>query len=75
MDKATLTCPECQAPTEKEMPQNQSEVMYDCAGCGKQIKAKEGMCCVYCSHSDKRCENSVLNNNEDTQNAEPASAA
>lgn len=70
MDKATLVCPECNAATEKDMPkQAASEVMYNCEGCDKQIKAKEGVCCIYCSHSDKRCDASVLNEEKTPESA------
>jgi hypothetical protein len=64
MEQATLTCPQCLAKAVKAMPDNRSEIFFDCSQCGTKHKAKPGVCCVFCSYGDKRCKVSVLNNPE-----------
>lgn len=37
------------------MPENACLFFYDCPNCFKQLKPKEGDCCVFCSYSNAQC--------------------
>jgi hypothetical protein len=53
--ESTLTCPECGHQTVGTMPADACRFFYDCAGCGKRLKPKEGDCCVFCSFGSAPC--------------------
>ncbi|WLB58987.1 GDCCVxC domain-containing (seleno)protein [Bradyrhizobium sp. 521_C7_N1_3] len=53
--ESTLTCPECGHQTVETMPADACRFFYDCAGCGKRLKPKEGDCCVFCSFGSAPC--------------------
>jgi len=52
---AKITCPECGFTHQEVMPDNYLVTLYQCASCGTTLKPKNGVCCVYCSYSDKQC--------------------
>ncbi len=37
------------------MPTDSCQWFYDCEGCGKVLKPKQGDCCVYCSYGTIPC--------------------
>ena len=52
---ATITCPQCGAKQELEMPTNFCQIMYMYPKCKKTLTPKNGDCCVFCSYADKKC--------------------
>jgi hypothetical protein len=52
---AAITCPECQARAEEQMPTNACQYFYRCQGCETTLKPLPGDCCVFCSYSDTPC--------------------
>lgn len=52
---STITCPECGHQSKDEMPTDACQFYYDCKGCGKILRPKQGDCCVYCSFGDVPC--------------------
>jgi hypothetical protein len=52
---STITCPACGHQSAEIMPTDYCQYFYDCAGCGAQLKPKEGDCCVYCSYGSMPC--------------------
>ena len=52
---STITCPYCGYKSAEEMPTNACQFFYDCKGCGKLLKPKDGDCCVFCSYGDVPC--------------------
>ena len=52
---STITCPECGHQSKDEMPTDACQFYYDCKGCGKVLRPKQGDCCVYCSFGDVPC--------------------
>jgi len=55
MAKAILTCLECGAKEEIEIPKDKCLPFYKCKACKKLIFAPKESCCVICSYSDKKC--------------------
>lgn len=53
--ESKITCPECGHEKLETMPTNACQFFYDCEGCGKVLKPKEGDCCVYCSYGSVKC--------------------
>ncbi|MDX1544002.1 MAG: GDCCVxC domain-containing (seleno)protein [Christiangramia sp.] len=53
--RSKITCPECGHEKEEIMPENACQFFYECEGCKKIIKAKEGDCCVFCSYGTRPC--------------------
>jgi DNA-directed RNA polymerase subunit RPC12/RpoP len=53
--ESTITCPECGTKKLEQMPENTCQAFYRCSHCKKQIKAREGDCCVYCCYADTPC--------------------
>src|SRR6185503_9132245 len=43
---STITCPACGHQATETMPTNACQFFYDCAGCGRRLKPKDGDCCV-----------------------------
>ena len=52
---STLTCPACGHSKAETMPTDSCQWFYDCEGCGKVLKPKQGDCCVYCSYGTIPC--------------------
>jgi hypothetical protein len=52
---STITCPECGYQSVEIMPTDFCLFFYDCAGCGTQLKPKQGDCCVFCSYGSVPC--------------------
>ncbi|MBI5884530.1 hypothetical protein HZB89_00350 [archaeon] len=53
--KAIITCPECKAKHEIEVPEGKCLYFWKCPSCGKLIQAPKNECCVVCAYSDKKC--------------------
>ena len=53
--QSTLTCPHCQHQKTEQMPNDYCQFFWDCPHCHKQLKPKEGDCCVYCSYGSIKC--------------------
>ena len=52
---STITCPLCGHRKTETMPTEFCQYLYDCEGCGRVIRPKQGDCCVYCSYGDVPC--------------------
>ncbi|MDA0734155.1 MAG: GDCCVxC domain-containing (seleno)protein [Chloroflexi bacterium] len=53
--KTNLTCPNCGAAQDVEMPTDACQFFYQCANCQSVLRPKEGDCCVFCSYADLPC--------------------
>ena len=53
--QSTITCPECGATAEEEMPTDACVFFYECKGCHKRLKPSAGDCCVFCSYGSVKC--------------------
>lgn len=53
--KAIITCPYCGYKKEEEMPADACTFFYECEGCRKVLKPREGDCCVFCSYGSEKC--------------------
>jgi hypothetical protein len=52
---STITCPNCGYQSVETMPTDACQFFYDCKGCGKVLRPREGDCCVFCSYADVHC--------------------
>jgi hypothetical protein len=52
---STITCPECGAETEVEMPKDSCQFFWECPVCETVLRAEEGDCCVFCSYGSVAC--------------------
>ena len=52
---SVITCPECGATAEEEMPTDACIFFYECKGCRKLLKPVAGDCCVFCSFGSVKC--------------------
>ena len=52
---SVLTCPACGAEAEEAMPENACQFFYECRGCKKLLRPKQGDCCVFCSYGSVPC--------------------
>ena len=52
---STFICPSCGFEKEEAMPQDACQFFYQCEGCKRVLKPKEGDCCVYCSYGSVPC--------------------
>ena len=52
---ATITCPECGARAEEQMPTNACQFFYVCKNCDTRLRPLAGDCCVFCSYADTMC--------------------
>jgi hypothetical protein len=50
-----ITCPECGATAEEEMPTDACIFFYECKGCRKLLRPVAGDCCVFCSFGSIKC--------------------
>lgn len=50
-----ITCPHCGHKKEEVMPEDACSYFYECTGCKKIIRPKEGDCCVFCSYGTIPC--------------------
>ena len=53
--QSTITCPACGHAATETMPTDACRYIYDCRGCGAQLKPRAGACCVYCSYGSVAC--------------------
>ena len=53
--RSTLTCPECGHKATEDMPTDACQYFYECGGCRKLLRPKQGDCCVFCSYGDVPC--------------------
>ena len=51
----TITCPHCGTESEESVPVEACVIVYDCPGCGRELRPKEGDCCVFCSYGADPC--------------------
>src|SRR5215471_18295218 len=50
-----ITCPHCGRTKTEPMPVDACQIVYQCTGCGVQLRPKAGDCCVFCSYGSVRC--------------------
>ena len=50
---ATITCPSCDHTASAVMPTDQCVQVYECSGCGAELKTKRGYCCVFCAFANR----------------------
>jgi len=53
--QSTITCPNCGHQQAETMPTDNCQFFYDCKGCGRLLKPKQGDCCVFCSYGSVPC--------------------
>lgn len=55
--KSTITCPKCGHKATEMMPTDACQHIYDCKGCGHQMKPERGAgcTCVFCVYGDVPC--------------------
>ncbi len=53
--QSSLTCPQCGRRAVETMPTDACLWVYDCQGCGAQLRPQPGDCCVFCSYGDVAC--------------------
>jgi hypothetical protein len=51
----TIRCPDCGHESREEVPEEACVIVHDCRGCGRQIRPKQGDCCVFCSYGADPC--------------------
>jgi Co/Zn/Cd efflux system component len=52
---SVITCPECGHAATETMPTNACWYVYQCHGCGAELRPKKGDCCVFCSYGSVPC--------------------
>ncbi|MCX7893369.1 MAG: hypothetical protein N2544_13520 [Burkholderiales bacterium] len=50
-----LTCPQCGARSEQEMPVDACVYFFECEACHALLRPKPGDCCVFCSYGTVEC--------------------
>ena len=50
-----ITCPYCGHKKVETLPTDVCQLVYTCEQCKKDIRAKEGDCCVFCSYGTHKC--------------------
>ena len=50
-----ITCPYCGHKKTEVMPEDVCQLVYLCEKCKKEIRSKEGDCCVFCSYGTHKC--------------------
>jgi predicted RNA-binding Zn-ribbon protein involved in translation (DUF1610 family) len=53
--ESILTCPQCGFVRREEMPAVSCWITYRCAGCGAELWADPGDCCVFCTYGSVPC--------------------
>ena len=53
--ESTLTCPNCGARKQEQMPTDACLWFYECSACKTLLKPKKGDCCVFCSYGTVKC--------------------
>jgi len=53
--ESAITCPRCGHRATEAMPEYACLFLYDCKGCGEQLKPRPGDCCVFCSYGSMPC--------------------
>ncbi|MEO8447417.1 MAG: GDCCVxC domain-containing (seleno)protein [bacterium] len=53
--ESEIICPFCGKKKTEVMPSNACVFFYECDGCKKIIKPKQGDCCVFCSYGTVKC--------------------
>lgn len=53
--RSVITCPECGASAEEQMPTDACVFFYECKGCGRLLRPAAGDCCVFCSFGSVKC--------------------
>jgi hypothetical protein len=53
--RSVLTCPNCGAHTEQEMPTDACVFFFECEACHSRLRPKPGDCCVFCSYGSVKC--------------------
>lgn len=53
--RSVLTCPNCEAQTEQEMPTDACVYFFECETCHARLRPKPGDCCVFCSYGSVKC--------------------
>lgn len=52
---SVITCPKCGHKKSEPMPTAVCQIKYTCENCKIVMTPKEGDCCVFCTHGDKKC--------------------
>jgi hypothetical protein len=53
--QSEITCPYCGHKKTETMPTDVCRLKYTCENCKKDLLAKEGDCCVFCSYGSQKC--------------------
>ncbi|PQJ36549.1 hypothetical protein BSZ35_16265 [Salinibacter sp. 10B] len=52
---STITCPECGAEAEADMPTDSCQFFWTCDECDTTLRPQPGDCCVFCSYGSVPC--------------------
>ena len=52
---SVITCPNCGARAEEQMPTDACLYFYECRSCKSMLRPKQGDCCVFCSYGSVQC--------------------
>jgi hypothetical protein len=52
---SVITCPNCGARAEEQMPTDACLYFYECRSCKSMLRPKQGDCCVFCSYGNVQC--------------------
>jgi len=52
---SVITCPECGASAEEQMPTDACMFFYECERCRAILRPNRGQCCVFCSFGSVKC--------------------
>jgi hypothetical protein len=55
----TIGCPSCGHEATETVPTEACVIVYECVGCGLEIRPKKGDCCVFCSYGADPCPTSL----------------
>lgn len=55
LTQSVVTCPNCEARIEEEMPTDACVVFFECGSCHAVLRPKPGDCCVFCSYGNVPC--------------------
>lgn len=53
--RSVLTCPNCGAQSEEDMPLDACLFFFECQSCHSCLRPKPGDCCVFCSYGSVKC--------------------
>ncbi len=53
--QSVVSCPNCNARTETEMPTDACVVFFECGSCHAVLRPNPPDCCIFCSYANVKC--------------------